>query len=152
MRPPTNRTACWTPDSRSLAADIVTAVADRAGVDPFDLPQLHDAVDVDRLVEYIEYDQDGEDIVFPYAGYSVTLSPRGAIAAVPLSALVSPAAIASALAGSAVTDTARGWQWEPFSDYHSARYDRGEGKRTLVYGVSGEGAWIESDESIPVEA
>ncbi|MDS0282497.1 HalOD1 output domain-containing protein [Haloarcula onubensis] len=152
MRHATNRTENWTPDSASLAVDIVTAVADRAGADPLDLPPLHDAVDLECLAEYLEYDQDGRDIVFPYAGYSVTLTAAGAVAVVPLSAATSPAAIAAALADSTVPDPARGWQWEPFGGYHATRYDRGDGERTLVYGDRDAGAWIESDEAVPVEA
>lgn len=152
MRPSTNRTANRRLDSASLAADIVSAVADRTGADPLDLPALHDTLDVDALADYLEYDHDGGDVVVPYAGYCVPVTPAGVVTAVPLSTVTSPAAIAGALADSAVLDTACGWQWEPFSGYYSAQYDRGEGERTLVCGEHGEGAWIESDETVTIEA
>jgi len=152
MSPSTNQTENCTLDSVSLAADIVVTVADRAGIDPLDLPSLHEAVDAECLADYLEYDRDGQEVAFPYAGYCVTVTASGSVTALPLSAIASPASIASRLADSTAVDTARGWQWEPFSGYHSAQYDRGAGERTLVYGESGAGAWIESDEVIPVEA
>lgn len=147
-----NRTENRTYDGASLAADIVSAVADRTGADPLELPALHDTVDVDALADYLEYDHDGGDIVVPYAGYCVTVTPASVVTAVPLSAITSPTAIAAALADSAVRDTAFGWQWEPFSGYYGAQYDRGTGERTLVCGKHGEGDWIESDEAVPVDA
>lgn len=148
MDPSTNHT----PDSRSLAADIVAAVADSADIDPLDLPSLHDAVDTACLADYLEYDRDGRDIAFPYAGYCVTVSASGSVAAVPLAAVASPASIASGLADSTSVDTSRGWQWEPFSGYYSVQYDRGAGDRTLIFGEDGPDAWIESDDTIPIEA
>ncbi|MBX0286678.1 HalOD1 output domain-containing protein [Haloarcula salinisoli] len=151
MGPTTNRAENQTPDSVSLAADIVTAIADRTGIDPLELPSLHDAVDAECLADYLEYDQDGQDVAFPYAGYCVTVTAAGAVTAVPLSAIASPASIASRLADSTAVDTSRGWQWEPFGGYHSTQYDRGAGERTLVYGEHGEGDWIESDDAVPVE-
>ncbi len=151
MDPTRNRAANYTPDSISLAADIVGAVADSAGVDPLDLPSLHEAVDAECLADYLEYDQDGQDVAFPYAGHCVTVTAAGAVTAVPLSAIASPASIVSRLADSTAVDTSRGWQWEPFGGYHSAQYDRGGGERTLVYGEHGGGAWIESDDAVPVE-
>jgi|GEM_PF-2132676 hypothetical protein len=151
MRPYVNRTESRPLDSASLAADIVSAVADRTGADPLDLPALHDTLDVDALADYLEYDHDGGDIVVPYAGYCVTVTPSGVVTAVPLSAITSPAALAAALADSTVPDPACGWQWEPFSGYYGAQYDRGTGERTLVCGEHGDGAWIESDEAVPVE-
>ena len=152
MRSSTNRTENDTPDSLSLAADIVGAVADSAGIDPLDLPSLHEAVDVECLAEYRKYNQDGRDIAFPYAGHCVTVSASGSVAAVPLSTVASPASIASRLADSTSVDTSSGWQWEPFSGYYSVQYDRGAGERTLVFGEDGPEAWIESDDAIPVEA
>lgn len=152
MDPTTNRAENETRDSVSLAADIVTAVADSTGVDPLDLPSLHDAVDAECLADYLEYDQDGRDVAFPYAGHCITVTAAGAVTAVPLSVIASPASLASKLADSTAVDTARGWQWEPFSGYHSTQYDRGTGERTLVYGEHGGGAWIESDDATPVEA
>lgn len=53
---------------------VVTAVAERQGVDPADLPPLHESVDPDSLDSLFgDRDPTGLDLRFPYAGREVRI-------------------------------------------------------------------------------
>lgn len=71
--------------SRTVSTAVVEAVAAEAGVDPRDLtPQLYDVVDpdaLDTLFESVaeETSRANGSVVFPYAGYQVTVAADGAV-------------------------------------------------------------------------
>lgn len=59
---------------KSISSRIVWAVADDMGIDPADLPPLHDTVDTDALDALVDHDSDrrgGCTVRFFYAGRTV---------------------------------------------------------------------------------
>lgn len=73
-----------TDDAESLTVRVVEEVAEREGVDPLDLPPLHDSIDTDALESLFSgpiagAERDGVEITFTYRGYAVTVAADGAI-------------------------------------------------------------------------
>lgn len=65
-------------DDQSLSEAVVSAVADREGVDPSTLePPLYEAVDTDAL-DMLFRSGSGE-VSFTYAGYRVTVDDRAEV-------------------------------------------------------------------------
>lgn len=62
----------------SVSTNVVSAVADRAGVDPIALPPLHDVVDPGALDSLFVRDADGF-IEFRYHGYDVVVRSDGRV-------------------------------------------------------------------------
>jgi hypothetical protein len=68
------------PDAPASEA-VLTAVADRAGTEPAELPPLYDAVDVDALDALFGGGKPGR-VSFGYAGYEVTVCGRDQVAVI----------------------------------------------------------------------
>lgn len=65
---------------------IVMAVAEAKGVDPLDLPSLHDCIDPDAIEAFFGTDQNGaeanesvSELRFSYAGQEVSVRPGGQV-------------------------------------------------------------------------
>lgn len=60
----------------SISSRVVWAIADERGVDPADLPPLHETVDTDALDALVDHDSDrrgGCTVRFSYAGRTVRI-------------------------------------------------------------------------------
>jgi len=59
----------------SITGDIISAVADEAGVDPLELPPLYTAVDGDALATLCDTPRKNTPLTveFEYAGYLITV-------------------------------------------------------------------------------
>lgn len=62
-------------DSSDVTVEIVSAIADREGIEPMDLePPLYDAIDPDALTAIMNVDPATElTLSFNYVGYRVTV-------------------------------------------------------------------------------
>lgn len=74
-------TTYWIDDDQTAAEAVLDAIAERAGVDLFDLSvPLYDAVDPDALDAFYRTCAEGNDaasVTFSYYGYEVRVSGRG---------------------------------------------------------------------------
>lgn len=64
-----------------VSSTVVSAVADREGVDPRELePRLHSVVDTDALNSFFDGNRGGDlRVEFQYAGYEITVRNPGEI-------------------------------------------------------------------------
>lgn len=81
--PPRSSPQAASPERR-LSTAVIEAVADRAGVDPTELPPLYESVETDALEALFRSLPDGPlrqagDVTFSYAGYLVQVTADGAI-------------------------------------------------------------------------
>lgn len=67
-----------TDQGHPVSERVIDAVAVATGTDPLDLPLLYETVDPDALDALAESLSDGE-VIFQYAGYTVTVENTGAI-------------------------------------------------------------------------
>ena len=66
----------------SVLVDVVTAIAEREGVDPLALPPLYDTIDFDRF-EHLFAVHGGyppERVQFQYCGHTVEIATDGSVA------------------------------------------------------------------------
>ena len=63
----------------SASEQVIQTVANQSNTDALDLPPLFDTLDPDALDTLIRGMDEGE-VAFAYAGYSITVNSRGAIA------------------------------------------------------------------------
>lgn len=64
--------------SSQVSATLVSKVAERAAVDPVELPVLYDQLDSDALDSLVAQMDNGE-VAFEYAGFEVVIDSSGAV-------------------------------------------------------------------------